>query len=84
MNNHEKEILKWLNKGLKMTKKCHFEQRGELRGYLTTEGEGNPQPSRSNVISYVDRMAQRLTGEDSQADKPDTSAPDTVIAGVMR
>lgn len=65
-------------------KKRHFEKRGELRGTLTATGEGNPQPSRSNVLNFVDRKAQRLIGEDGQSNKPDTSAPNVIIAGVMR
>lgn len=65
-------------------KKRHSEKRGELRGTLTILDAGNPQPSRSNVVSFVDRTVQRLTGEESQTNKPDTSAPDTFIAGVMR
>lgn len=53
----------------------HDETRGELRGSLTVKDEGNPQPSHSNVRSIVEWKVQRLTGEESQADKPDTSAP---------
>lgn len=53
----------------------HFAKRGELRETLTTTGEGNPQPSRSNVLNFVERKVQRLTGEDAQSNKPDTSAP---------
>lgn len=44
---------------------------GEL---LETPEKDNQQPSRSNVISMVGRKVHRLTGEDSQTDKPDTSA----------
>ena len=59
-------------------KKVHDEKRGELLGPPTAIGEDNQQPSRSNVMKFVGRKVQRLTGEDSQANKPDTSAPVTV------
>ncbi len=57
--------------------KLHSNSRkgGELRGHLNDIlSHGNPQPSRSNVLDYVGRKVQRLTGEDAQSDKPDTSA----------
>lgn len=55
-------------------KRLHFEKRGELQGSLTVKDEGNLQPSQSNVRNIVDWKVQRLTGEDSQTNKPDTSA----------
>ena len=62
-----------------MCAKCHdiFHSNSskgeELRENLNSILEhGNPQPSRSNVISMVERKVQRLTGEDITADKPDT------------
>lgn len=48
---------------------------GELREHLNDIlSHGDPQPSRSNVLIFVGRKVQRLTGEDTQTDKPDTSA----------
>ncbi len=47
---------------------------GELLETPNAKGEGNQQPSQSNVVSLVDWKVQRLTGEDTQSDKPDTSA----------
>ena len=48
---------------------------GELREHLNTLlVHDNPQPSRSNVMVFVGRKVQRLTVEDSQSNKTDTSA----------
>lgn len=47
---------------------------GELLGSLNADAHGYQQPSQSNVIDIVGWKVQRLTGEDSQTDKPDTSA----------
>ena len=48
---------------------------GELRETLNAIlAHGNPQPSRSNVLIFVGRKVQRLTGEETTTDKPDTSA----------
>lgn len=44
-----------------MTKKL-----GELRESLNSYEQGNPQPSRLNVIDIVERKVQRLMREDSQ------------------
>ena len=45
----------------------------ELRENLNAIlAHGNPQPSRSNVIDFVERKVQRLTGEDVTTNKPDT------------
>lgn len=67
-----------LEDGITLCKPCHksvhTEKSGELLETPNVKDEGNQQPSRSNVISFVDRKVQRLTGEDSQTDKPDTSA----------
>ncbi len=46
-------------------KACHFEKRDELLEPLTASGEDNQQPSRSNVVSIVDRKVQRAMGEDT-------------------
>lgn len=56
-------------------KKIHCETRGELLENPTAERRDNQQPSRLNVIDFVSRKVQRLTGEDTQTNKPDTSAP---------
>ncbi len=61
----------------------HVEKRGELLGSPNGSAEGNQQPSRSNVINFVDRKVQRLTGEDFTANKPDTSAPRALPKSVM-
>lgn len=47
---------------------------GELLGSPNEKDEGYQQPSQSNVTRLVDWKVQRLTGEDSQTNKPDTSA----------
>lgn len=52
----------------------HNEKRGELRETPNGNAEGNPQPSQPNVRSIVGWKVQRLTGEDSRSNKPDTSA----------
>ena len=45
----------------------------ELRENLNAIlAHGNPQASLSNVVSLVDRKLQRLTGEDTQTNNPDT------------
>ena len=47
----------------------------ELRETLNAIlAHGNPQPSRSNVLIFVGRKVQRLTGEENTTNKPDTSA----------
>lgn len=62
-----------------MCEKCHDifhsnsskgeELRENLKAILA---HGNPQPSRSNVISLVERKVHRLMGEDITTNKPDT------------
>jgi len=47
---------------------------GELLENPNSKEKDNQQPSLSNVRFLVDRKVQRLTGEDSQTNKPDTSA----------
>jgi len=48
---------------------------GELRENLNAQkAHGNPQPSRENVLSFVSRKVHRLTVEDAQSNKTDTSA----------
>lgn len=64
-------------------RKIHFGKRGELLGTPNASGEDNQQPSRPNVVSMVGRKVQRLTGEDTQANNPDTSAPLTADTAVM-
>jgi len=54
--------------------KVHWEKSGELLEPPNAKGEGDQQPSRSKVISMVGRKVQRLTGEESQTNNPDTSA----------
>jgi hypothetical protein len=70
-----------LDDGITLCARCHYElhnqNRGELLENRNASGDGNQQPSRSNVVSIVDRKVQRLTGEDTQTNKPDTSAPDS-------
>lgn len=47
----------------------------ELRETLNAIlAHGNPQPNRSNVVVFVGRKVQRLTDEDTQTNKSDTSA----------
>ena len=46
------------------------ELRGTLKAILA---HGNPQPSQSNVVSIVGWKVQRLTGEETTTNKPDTS-----------
>lgn len=64
-----------------MCSKCHdifhnnSSKGGELRGTLKAIlAQDNPQPSQSNVINFVDWKVQRLTVEDAQTNKTDTSA----------
>jgi len=47
---------------------------GELRGNLNAKAHDNPQPSQENVIDLVSWKVHRLTVEDSQSNKTDTSA----------
>lgn len=74
-----------LSYGIALCVSCHAnvhsETRGELLENLTATGEGNQQPSRPNVLQYVGRKVHRLTGEDTQSNKPDTSAPHPVLEG---
>ena len=66
-------------------KKVHDEKRGELLETPNTIGEDNQQPICGNVIKFVPQPVQRLMGEDSQTNKPDTSAPVTEsLFGNMR
>lgn len=65
-------------------KKHHLENGVNCGNIQTGKTEDNPQPSRSNVIDFVDRKVQRLMGEDITTNKPDTSAPHTFPYGVMR
>jgi hypothetical protein len=61
--------------------KCHdvlhsnSSKGGELRGTLNAFlAHDNPQPTLSNVFIFVGRKVHRLTGEEIQTNKPDTSA----------
>lgn len=55
-------------------KSLHAEKCGELLETPNVKDEDNQQASQSNVINIVDWKLQRLIGEDSQSNKPDTSA----------
>lgn len=50
------------------------EKDGELLEHPNVKDEGNQHPSQSNVRSLVDWKVQRLMGEESQTNNPDTSA----------
>lgn len=47
---------------------------GELLETPNGKAEGNQQPSQSNVVKIVDWKVQRLMGEETTTNKPDTSA----------
>jgi len=47
---------------------------GELRGSLSAKAYGNPQPSQPKVIDLIGWKVQRLMGEDTLTNTPDTSA----------
>lgn len=68
-----------LSDGVTLCRSCHqvhhLENGVNCGDILTGGAEDNPQPSRLNVLDFVGRKVQRLTGEDAQSDKPDTSAP---------
>jgi len=68
-----------LEDGTTLCKPCHralHRNKGdELLGTPIAMGEDNQQPSLGNVIQYVPKKVQRLIGEDSQSNKPDTSVP---------
>ncbi len=52
----------------------HSSKGDELRGTLNAIlAHGNPQPILSNVLIFVGRKVQRLMGEDTQTNKPNTS-----------
>jgi hypothetical protein len=68
-----------LEDGITLCKKCHKSIHRNKRGELLENPEkGNQQPSRSNVLQFVDRKVQRAIGEDGQSNKPDTSAPHVI------
>jgi hypothetical protein len=73
-----------LDDGITSCRKCHKEthgkKQGELQENLTAKGEGNLQPSRGNVLKLVPRKVQRVTGEDAQSNKLDTSALSATMA----
>jgi len=68
-----------LSDGITLCRSCHKNhhlENGVNCGDILPSGvEDNPQPSQSNVISIVGWKVQRLTGEDTQTNNPDTSAP---------
>lgn len=76
-----------LEDGITLCRSCHekkhWSKQGELMGPPNASGEGNHQPSRSNVVQFVDRKVQRLTGEETQTNNPDTSALHAEAKGVM-
>jgi len=47
---------------------------GKREGSKNCLDMDNQQPSRENVLQLVSRKVQRLTGEDTQTNKPDTNA----------
>lgn len=61
-------------------KSCHFENGVNCLGSPNGNAEGNQQPSPPKLKSIVGGKVQRLTGEDSITNKPDTSAPLSVIS----
>jgi len=77
-----------LSYGITLCVSCHAlihnEKPGELRETPNASGEGNPQPSRGNVIQFVPRKVQRLAGEDTQTNNPATSARHLHSQGMMR
>ena len=70
------------NDGISLCPKCHImfhsEKSGELLGTPNASGEGNQQPSQSKVVSLVDWKVQRLMGEETTTNKPNTSARHSV------
>jgi len=69
-----------MDDGITLCQSCHMIAHGKKRGELLgTPERDNQQPSLSNVLEFVERTVQRLTGEDAQANKPDTSAPHEMI-----
>jgi 5-methylcytosine-specific restriction endonuclease McrA len=75
-----------LEDGITLCYNCHkarhFEKQDELLESPNVEDEGNQQPSRLNVIDFVSRKVQRLTGEDTQTNNPDTSVLHTASQAV--
>ena len=75
-----------LEDGITLCYNCHkarhFEKQDELLESPNVEDEGNQQPSRLNVIDFVSRKVQRLTGEESQTNNPDTSVLHTAAQAV--
>lgn len=76
-----------LEDGITLCYKCHkarhFEKQDELlESPNERDDEGNQQPSQSNVRYFVDWKVQRLTGEDTQTNNPDTSVLHTATQSV--
>ena len=86
VNQKHKEILAdlvveahELKDGVTLCRSCHKRhhlENGVNCGDLLPGSAGdNPQPSLPNVLQFVGRKVQRLTVEDAQSNKTDTSAP---------
>jgi hypothetical protein len=76
-----------LEDGITLCNTCHrmrhFEKQDELlESPNGRKDEGNQQPSRLNVIDFVSRKVQRLTGEESLTNNPDTSVLHTATQAV--
>jgi 5-methylcytosine-specific restriction endonuclease McrA len=75
-----------LEDGITLCYNCHkdrhFEKQDELLESPNVKDEGNQQPSRLNVIDFVSRKVQRLTSEDTQTNKLDTSVLHTASPAV--
>lgn len=67
-----------LEDGITLCRPCHenrhWNKQGELLEPPNASSMDNQQPSQSNVINIVDWKVQRLMGEESQTNNPDTSA----------
>lgn len=75
-----------LKDGVTLCRSCHkrhhLENGVNCGDILPGNAEDNPQPSRGNVLQCVPRKVQRLTVEDAQSNKTDTSAPVPIPMGI--
>lgn len=75
-----------LKDGVTLCRSCHKRhhlENGVNCGNLLPGGAGDdPQPSLPNVLNFVGRKVQRLTVEDAQSNKTDTSAPVPIPMGI--